>query len=232
MEPIPAKLFLQLLLLRGFWMWGPQAYRDESQAEQAACSPSLFLCLMDCRISKRRPGAHQLGGGCSWLPALGVLLIMLFGLKHKRSGGLAFHLLESFVLREKQTQRRTHTCAYSLFNLAFSMDRGQGEDVFPEWKAWLQTSSISHSLDRIQTQFVLVCLLGFRDVIWLPISGWTAAGQWPVASPKEDLLVSPRKHGQETASPGELSKQRVKDDTQITNTFWRKRKKTSLWFPL
>lgn len=54
------------------WMWDLQAYQDESLAEQAACSPSLFPLLMDCRISERRPGAHQLDGGCSLLPVLWV----------------------------------------------------------------------------------------------------------------------------------------------------------------
>lgn len=62
---------------------------------------------------------------------------------------------------------------YTHFNLAFSLDRGQAEDVFPERKAWLQTSSISlvfgrtikFSLDRIQIQFVPVCILRFKDVI-------------------------------------------------------------------
>lgn len=54
------------------WLWGLQAYQYESQAEQAACFPSVFPFLMDCRITERRPGARQLGGGCSRLPALGV----------------------------------------------------------------------------------------------------------------------------------------------------------------
>lgn len=68
METFLAKLFQ---LLCGFWMRGLQAYQDESQAKQAACSQSVLPFLMNCRITERRPGAHQLGGGCSRLPALG-----------------------------------------------------------------------------------------------------------------------------------------------------------------
>ncbi|KAK9530226.1 hypothetical protein VZT92_011745 [Zoarces viviparus] len=83
---------------------------------KAARSPYVFPLLMDRRISERRPGARQLGGGCF------SLCIMLFGLKHKGPGGLAIHLLESVVLQDKQTH----------FNLVFSLDRGQAEDMYPE----------------------------------------------------------------------------------------------------
>lgn len=88
---------------------------------------------------------------------------------------------------------------------------------------YLFGGTIKFILDRIQTQFVLVRVLSFRDVIWPHISGWTAASLWPVASLSEDILVSHWKHGQEAASPGELSKQKAKDAAQITNPFWKKR---------
>lgn len=116
------------------WMWGLRTYQDESQDEQAACSPSLFPFLMECRITEWWPGACQLGGGCSPLPALGVspcssccLASSIRGLEGRLS------VFWSLVCRrDKHAQKSKHRCAYTHFNLAFSLDRGQAEDTLPE----------------------------------------------------------------------------------------------------
>lgn len=119
-------------VLAALWLWmrGLQAYQDESQAEQAACSPSVFPFLIDCRITERGPGARQLVGGCSRLPALGVspCLSCCLALSMR---GLEVWLSVYCSLLCSETNR------YRYFNLSFSLDRGQAEDV--SW--W--TSSIS-----------------------------------------------------------------------------------------
>lgn len=85
---------------------------------------------------------------------------------------------------------------------------------------------LSHSLDRIQTQFVLVCVLGFRDVIWLPVSGWTAAGQWPVAS-----LCLTENMDRKQPLPGNWANRGWKMTHKLSGLSG-KRRQPSLWLPL
>lgn len=94
---------------------------------------------------------------------------------------------------------------------AWGLSAGMFLVVFPEWKARLQTSTVSGQ------DLGPVCpSLPFG----LLNSSCSAAGQWPAVHGA--LPVSCRKPAQETASPGEMAKQSVKDDTQIAQPFLHK----------
>lgn len=144
-------------------MWSLQAYQDESQAKQAACSPSIFPFLNGLQETERKPGAHQLGGECFWLLTLEVsrcsswliaLSVMCLEVCYSSSG---------VFCAVRQTITTAHT-SMQIHNPKTGPFPGQRADrkCFLAANFFYRSGAWQNKRDRVQTQFVLVCVLDFK----------------------------------------------------------------------